>query len=726
MSTIADVAKLAGVSTGTVSRVMNGAKNVNPETRSKVEQAIANLGYQPNSQARSLRSKRTDTIALAIPELTNYFWTTIARGVQDAAQANDYHVLICNTYARSHQNLRYLESIYSRVDGMILSRRSEWGVLMRGEGHASRESIESREKPIVFVGQSQAAAWNVDNVYSDSVSGAFALTKHLLKLGRRKIAIVTGRQSSTSACDRVAGYAMALADAAIPLDPDLICWGEYERHTAERLTNDLLEHHPTTTAIVAANNEIAIGVMQALENRRISVPEPVAVVCFDDFYPDSRFATLMTVATQSPYDIGVNAAQLLLNRLNTEEFLRPQTVVLPTRLIIRQSCGDVPSILDEKATFDSVQGQLIAPLSRRDIADLTLRVSSVVQVALPPTDDHLIQADKAQVTLLKQALCHEEVTASTVPHVEYSITNRALYRYVLEREPQAEVVQRTTLIAAEDQVDFAQRIGLAAIPCRYPYQPVLDLAQIANHWAVNNDALPFDFPRLTDQLDFFDNYVRAARNTNIGIAADFRSIVADTLRTLDALSSLHPQSQPALLFKIADDLLAYQSKIVQLICDRFAADLAFVMITDDIADERGLRVDADTFEAVFSPRLQRLLRPAHEHRLSTVLYTRGKLEKAIPLIRRLGFDAVYIAQPELYDLAALKQSTAGNLSLMGGISTALLGTAGEHAVEQQIKRTVSLLAAGGGYVAGVASELSDDVPIKNFFSLLRALSLPRV
>src|SRR5689334_8158234 len=180
MSTIADVARLAGVSTGTVSRVMNGAKNVNPDTRSKVEQAIASLGYQPNSQARSLRSKRTDTIALAIPELTNYFWTTVARGVQDASQANDYHVLICNTYARSRQNLRYLESIYGRVDGMILSRRSEWGVLARSEGHEARQSLEAREKPIVFVGQSQAASWDVDNVYSDSVSGAFALTKHLI------------------------------------------------------------------------------------------------------------------------------------------------------------------------------------------------------------------------------------------------------------------------------------------------------------------------------------------------------------------------------------------------------------------------------------------------------------------------------------------------------------------------------------------------------------------
>ena len=210
MPTIADVAKLAGVSTGTVSRVINGAENVNPETRTKVKQAIATLDYEPNFQARSLRSKRTDTIALALPELSNYFWTTVARGVQDASQAVGYHVLICNTAGHPSAYLHYLEQMVNRVDGLILSRRSERAIATSEQGQSA--------KPIVFVGQSQAAHWNVDNVYSDSISGAFALTQHLIRLGHRKIAIITGRQSSASASDRAAGYCMALADASIPLD----------------------------------------------------------------------------------------------------------------------------------------------------------------------------------------------------------------------------------------------------------------------------------------------------------------------------------------------------------------------------------------------------------------------------------------------------------------------------------------------------------------------------
>src|SRR4051812_26359963 len=252
MTTIADVAKLAGVSTGTVSRVMNGAENVNPDTRSKVNQAITTLGYKPNFQARSLRSKRTDTIALAIPELSNYFWTTIARGVQDASQAKGYHVLICNTNGRPSTSLRYLDLMINRADGLILSRRSERVIVTPGEDQSNQQ-----QKPIVFVGQSQAANWNVDNVYSDSISGAFTLTQHRIRLGHQKIALITGRQSSTSASDRVAGYCMALADAQIPLDSQRICWGEYDRKTAERLTHDLIERLPDTTGIVAANNEIA-------------------------------------------------------------------------------------------------------------------------------------------------------------------------------------------------------------------------------------------------------------------------------------------------------------------------------------------------------------------------------------------------------------------------------------------------------------------------------------
>ena len=709
MATIADVAKLAGVSTGTVSRVMNGAENVHPETRARVQQAIEQLEYEPNFQARSLRIKRTDTIGLAMPELANYFWTTVAQGVQDASQAKGYHVLICNTSGRPNNTLRYLDLMVSRVDGMILSRRSERMV--------GQNSSSSREKPIVFVGQSQAASWNVDNVYSDSISGAFALTQHLIQLGHEKIAIVTGRQSSASASDRVAGYAMALADAKIAIDPERICWGEYERKTAERLTDDLIERLPETTAIFAANNEIAIGVIRALEKRQITVPDSLAVVCFDDFYPDSRFATLMTVASQSAYDLGVNAAQLLLNRLNSDDYLRPQTVVLPPRLIVRQSSGGTPTLVESDSAIGTVQGQLISPLPRGKIVALAAEVSPFMQVTLPLSDVHLLQANKPQNTAIKRALRRKDPDAP-LAHFEYAVTSRTLYRYVLEHEPRYELIGQTSLIVPEDQIEFAQRTGITVIPCRYPYPPTLAVFESAGNY---DNELPFEFPSLTDQLDFFDRYVRTARNTNVGIAADFRSIFADTLRVLEVLNPANNE-QRGWMHRIAEDLLHYQRKIVQLIGDRFAADFAFVLFSDDLANEDGLRVPLPLFEDVFAPCIQRLTHPAREHNLPTVLYTPGNLDGLLPLIGQLGFDAVYVADAELNDLAALKHSANGSLSFMGGIPPTALAN-GTSAAE--MGALLARAATGGGYVAGVSGEIDDQVPLANFFTLLNALSVGR-
>lgn len=701
MPTIADVAKLAGVSTGTVSRVLNSAENVNAETREKVHQAIAALGYEPNFQARSLRNKRTDTIGLAIPELSNYFWTTIVRGVQDVAQGKGYHVLICNTTGRPSHSLRYLEQMVHRVDGMILSRRSE-RVIVPSEH-------EQPVKPIVFVGQSQAESWNLDNVYSDSISGAYGLTQHLIGLGHRNIAIISGRKSSASASDRVAGYCMALADANLPLDTRRIYWGEYERKTAERLTDELIEYLPDTTGIFAANNEIAIGVIRALEKRRISVPEQVAVVCFDDFYPDSRFATFMTVAAQSPYDLGVNAAQLLFQRLNTNEYLRPQTVVLPVRLIVRQSSGGESRDSDPEPAFDNVQGDLISSLSRSRIAALATQVNPVIEFT-PPTVEPLMQTSKTQVTIIQRALRHETRGSSPTPHFEYAITGRSLYRYVLERDPNVELCGQTTLISPEDQAEFAQRLGIAAIPCRFPYQPTL----VHPH----GEQMAFDLPQFTDHLDFFERYVRAARSKNVGIAADFRGIVGDSLRLLNLSGAHGDDRQNGSLQHMADNLLDYTRKIVQLICDRFSSDLAFVIFSDALADDNGLCLPLDMLHSLFRDRLSRLIYPAQEHGLATVLYTLGNIEPLIPLIRQVGFDGVYIAQAEQNDVAGITRLAEGTLSFMGGIPRSLL-------TEKRKPEDLSTVVAGlsnSHVIVGVSGEVNDEISPGNYVSLVQVLS----
>ena len=421
---------------------------------------------------------------------------------------------------------------------------------------------------------------------------------------------------------------------------------------------------------------------------------------------------MMTVASQSPYDLGVNAAQLLLNRLNSNEHLRPQTIVLPSRLIVRQSCGGEPSSIKPETVYDNLQGQLIPSLPHPAIEALAAAVHNVLTVALPPNDLQLFQGSKTQIELLKQILRRNLTDPPTILHFEYAITNSALYRYVLERDPEVEDYAQTSLIAPEDQIEFAQRSGLAAIPCRFPYQPTLVPTS-------NGDLPTFDFPLLTDLLDFFDRYVRAARNTNVGIAADFRLMVGDTLRIVESLGAIRTGTQRAMLQEIANDLADYQTKVIQVICDRFGADIAFVLFSDDLADTNGLRLSRDLFEEVFSKPVQRLLHPAQEHRLPTVLHTPGVLVSAISLVQQLGFDGVYIAQTEGNDLAALRQAADGQLSFMGGIPVSAL----THVTQPgDISPLITQLGENGTYVAGVSGEINDQIAVSSFFSLVSALN----
>ncbi len=719
MYTISDVAELAGVSVGTVSRVINGAENVRPETRTRVEAAIAKLGYQPNLQARSLRSKRTNTIALAIPELTNYFWTTIARGVQDACQAQGYHVIIYNTNEASAARIQYVESMINRVDGMVLSRRSERKILASAEPSSSEPSTHAREIPIVFVTQSQAINWHVDNVYSDSISGSFALTQHLIHLGHQHIAIVTGRTSSSSAAERVAGYCLALADANIQIKEDLIRWGEYHHTTAEHLTHELIDRNPEITAIVAANNEISIGVMNVLEQRQMHVPEDIAVVCFDDFYPDSRFASIMTVAAQSPYDIGINATQLLLNRLNRDDSPRPRTVVLPTRLIVRQSCGDQLTTPKTVHAFDRVSGQLIPQVSKEKIAALFPQISRFAHFELPANKLPLVEVDKILVAHLKRTLKGKASPQTKIPHFEYAVTNKALYQIILERDPIYEITNQHSEIVPEDQVAFAQRVGLAGIACRFPWQPSIVASD--DGWEANNGLPYIDFPPLTDQLDYVDSYVRAALNADVGITVDFRSIVGDTLDIVNAINLVDQHVHNDSLYKVADILLDYACKLVQLICDRFGDDLTFVIFRDQWADKSGLRMPPDVFETIFSQRLQRLLRAAQAHQLPITLHTPGNLEMIVPYVHQLGFDAIFIAQPEINDLDTLVAKAGGNLTFMGSIPMSSLMNGNIHTIEQQFGVIRSLLGQGGRYVAGMSGEINGDVSYQNYFALLHAI-----
>ncbi|MFN2108045.1 MAG: LacI family DNA-binding transcriptional regulator [Anaerolineae bacterium] len=331
MTTIRDVAKQAGVAPITVSRVINNSGYVNEKTRARVEAAIADLGYVPNVLARSLRSRRTDTLGLILTDISNPFWTTVARGVEDAASDAGFNVILCNTDESEVEQDKYLHVLVQKqVDGVLLV--------------PARSAVE----PIKFI-QSQNTSVVVldrripnsqtDAVRCDSEGGAYQLTCLLLSLGHRRIAMLSGPQGVSTSEDRVAGYRRALTEVGLDVDPALVNYGQFSLESGYTMTQQVLTVTPRPSALFAGNNFIAIGALRALRDAGLRVPEDLALVGFDDLPTDLVVDPFITVAAQPAYEMGRQATELLLARLSEEAPAAYQEIVLPTVIVVRESSG---------------------------------------------------------------------------------------------------------------------------------------------------------------------------------------------------------------------------------------------------------------------------------------------------------------------------------------------------------------------------------------------------
>ncbi|HTP10522.1 MAG TPA: LacI family DNA-binding transcriptional regulator [Anaerolineae bacterium] len=331
MSNIRDVAKLAGVAPITVSRVVNGADNVADDTRQRVQQAIDHLHYVPNTLARSLRSHQSHTIALIVSDITNPFWTTVARGVEDTAAENDYRTILCNTDENPAKETNYLNLLVERrVDGVIIAPTTR--------DKRQLAMLKQLQVPCVLIDR-RVDGFRADRVYGDSRTGARLLIDHLVDLGHQRIALINGPSTISTAQDRADGYRESLLAHSIVVEEDLILQGDFKQESGHRLTQQALACNPRPTAIFAANNFIALGVLQALQEAGLRVPEDMALVCIDDVPYSSAIDPFLTVAAQPAYEMGASAARLLVERLTTYRSGKVREVVLPPQLIIRRSCG---------------------------------------------------------------------------------------------------------------------------------------------------------------------------------------------------------------------------------------------------------------------------------------------------------------------------------------------------------------------------------------------------
>jgi len=329
MPTIQDVAKKAGVAPMTVSRVINQSGYVSAEVRARVLAVVEELGYMPNTLARSLRIRRTHTLALILTDITNPFFTTLARGVEDAASKAGYTVLFGNTDESEEKEKHYLETILQkRVDGILL--------VPAGGSALSVERILQHRTPLVLLDR-HVTGEAVDVVRSDSEDGAYRLTRLLLDLGHRQISLLNGPPSVSTAADRAAGFCRAMRESGV-IAPE-VHYGVFTQDSGYAMSHQALIQQPRPTALIAANNFLAIGALKAIRDAGLEVPDEIAMVAFDDLPAAMVVDPFLTAAVQPAYEMGCRAAELLLRRLEGSETGPAQEILLPVELVVRDSSG---------------------------------------------------------------------------------------------------------------------------------------------------------------------------------------------------------------------------------------------------------------------------------------------------------------------------------------------------------------------------------------------------
>ncbi|MBC7343833.1 MAG: LacI family DNA-binding transcriptional regulator [Clostridia bacterium] len=314
----------------TVSYVINGTRKVAPETAHRVRLAMAELDYQPNAVAQSLRTRITHAIGVVVSDITNPFFATLVRGAEDAALEAGYSLIVCNSDEDPEKENLYVRLLRRRrIDGMLIAPTRD------GVSSAVQE-LAQQNIPFVFIDR-KAKGIEADAVLSDNVGGAYLATKHLIERGHRRIGIVLGIPGATTTEERFAGYRQALEEAGIPWAEELVVWGGYRVEGGRRAAAELLSLANPPTAIFSTNNLMTLGVLQELFARGIQIPYQIAVVGFDDLEWAEIAASPLTVVAQHPYEIGRRAFELLVDRLRNPDVKRFQEIRVPVELRVRGS-----------------------------------------------------------------------------------------------------------------------------------------------------------------------------------------------------------------------------------------------------------------------------------------------------------------------------------------------------------------------------------------------------
>lgn len=338
-TTIADVAKVAGVSKATVSRVLSGNyEYMKPKTRIRVEEAIDKLGYRPSSVARSLTSKRTNTAAILVSDVGNPFYADVIHGVEDEAFKGNYDVFLCNTNYDLDRGLAFIRSLIDkRVDGVMIMSSTMSDLWL---AELSKNSVPA----VVLDWEVKAASADVSTIGVDYMVGIQTAVDHLISLGHQHIAHISGPLDLRTARDRRDAFWSALAKHGIPVEAAPVVEGDLQIAGGRLAVKQLLALSPRPTAVFAANDLTAMGVIAAARAQGVSVPQDMSVIGLDNIWLAEQTDPPLTTVGLPRYEIGQLAMRMLFDLLeeNEERPSMPVRRQVETSLVVRQTTAVVP------------------------------------------------------------------------------------------------------------------------------------------------------------------------------------------------------------------------------------------------------------------------------------------------------------------------------------------------------------------------------------------------
>jgi len=327
--TIVDVARHAGVSITTVSHALSGNRRVAEDTRARIERSIRELDYRPNPFARGLRTERSHMVALIIPDITNPYYPTLARGMQEALLSEGYQMFVCSTDGQGERERTFLDdALQRRVDGVALAA---FATRARSLAPVLRADI-----PVVSIGTTIQHS-KVDCVRTDDVAGSRDATNYLIQKGYDPIGMIGGPAGTSPSDHRLEGHRAALGAAGIRFDPRLLAIGDFTRSGGAKAMQELLGRKQRPRAVFCANDLMAIGAMDAVRSAGLRLPTDVALMGYDDIEAAGLVTPALTTVLNPADEMGHECAGVLLERMSQENHPARREVVIPHRLIPRDS-----------------------------------------------------------------------------------------------------------------------------------------------------------------------------------------------------------------------------------------------------------------------------------------------------------------------------------------------------------------------------------------------------